>query len=907
MKVLKKIGKFSMYFFGVVLLLLLIIGIAIDPIAKNIIERQVNEADESQYTLNLEDVNISLFSGNIILEGIILQTDTSQAREGEAPVVDMEAGEISAEGISWLKFLLTNEIYIDRISLLNIRTEMRVRTEGDDEETKPFTWTQLNIYPDLKEHIDRIRLKDLRFNQIDLTLINVESADTLLFSASEFNLNSDDILIDADKVFADTRAFYASQIDLEGKDIEIKRSGNVDWNLDFDLVYIDTREEDLSLLSENMVFLNNGNTIKDTLIFSGYSKFELNDIELNALRTDSIANIRNLVLHNLNIFTYLDTEEELESEEPGNQNNRSIDLSTFSLGESLPDFVHQINLEEIDLQNLSYNQNYKLVVESFNLKSSNFRLDSMPAFSDNRFLHAEHFKSSVHGMKINDVANYLINLNDFIIEINNGKGSIELNDLSVKPLQNESSEKLIHLNLHELLVSQLDVTELTTKALKIDSIAINNPTIHASMARSQGNDTEESDEIESLYPFISDYLTKLSIRKVAFINGDVEVEGFGEQRQDIRLPVVYVQVSDMNIAKGNAFAGGRVFHADDIAIHLENINYSMPDNIYKATLALLKMSTREKFFSINNFSYSFNNNYKQLLEAPESNQVYTVRGNRFLLSNLEFQDIIKGSGLFASRILLEGLETYVYKNNNYPEEESDDEAFPTPQAMIMDIGMPFYVGEFNLTNGSLTYEEMAEDGEEPGVFTADKLNVSLKNLSNSQSILKNIPETSLKFSTRLMGAGLLEMQVIIPMPDTNQPVIVSGRLDTLDLTKLNDYTEYTTRFGIESGTIYKLLWDFETSNGAAQGVFGMSYENLNIQLSEAETPETDGFLNTIGSYLANALVLDEDIADGKSEKPETVKFERENEEEEDFIEHYLNSVMAGFVEVMGFPLSIIDT
>jgi len=540
-------------------------------------------------------------------------------------------------------------------------------------------------------------------------------------------------------------------------------------------------------------------------------------------------------------------------------------------------------------------------VESFNLKSHNFRLDSMPAFSDNRFLHAEHFKSSVHGMKIKNYANYLINLNNFIIDINNGKGSIQLNDLSVKPLQNETSETLIYLNLHELLVSQLDVTELTSKVLKVDSIAINNPTIHSSMARSQ----EESGEIESLYPFIIDFLTNLSIRKVAIISGDVEVEGFGEQQQDISLPVVYVQISDMNIAEGNAFAGRRVFHADDIAVRLENINYSLPDNIYNATLATVRMSTREKFFSINNFSYSFSD-YKQLLKAPESNQVYSFKGKRFLISNLEFQDIIKGNGLFASRILLEGLETYVYKNNNYPEEESDNKVYPNPQAMIMNIEMPFYVGEFNLTNGSLTYEEMAEDGEKPGVFTADKMNVSLKNLSNNRNILKNIPETSLKLSTRLMGAGLLETQVKIPILDTNQPVLVSGNLDTLDLTKLNDYTEYTTRFGIESGTIYKILWDFKTSNGIARGIFGMSYENLNIQLSEAESPDTDGFLNTIGSYMANALVLDEDIADGKNEKPETAKFKREKEEEEGFVEHYLNSLMAGFVEVMGFPLSIID-
>ena len=905
MKVIKKIGKVLLYVFGVVLLLLLVVSIAIDPIAKSLIERQVNEFNENQYTLNLNDVNISLLSGNIILKGITLQTDTSKAIGKEVPVIYLDAGEISAEGISWLKFLLTDELYIDRISLLDIRTEMKVRTLEDDEESKPFQWNQLDIYPDLKEHIDRIRLKDLRFNQIDLTMINIESADTLLFSSGEFNLNSDDILVDADKVFTDTRAFYASQIDLEGKEIEIKRSGTVEWKLDFDLVYIDTREEDLSLLSENMLFINTGDAVNDTLIFAGYSRFEINDIELNALRTDSIANIRNIILHNLNILTYLDVEEELEPVDPNQPNSSSIDLSTFSLGESLPEFVRQINIEEIDLQDLRYNQNDEIVVKSFHLNSHNFRLDNAPAFSDNRFLHFDHFMSSVHGIEINDNT-YNIVLNDFNADIENGKGSIRLDSLSVNPLQNLTSETLIHVDLQELLVNLIDVTELSSKILKIDSIAILNPIIKASMSATPVNEAEETGVTEDLYPFISDYLINLSIRKVAFINGDIEVEGFGEQRQDIRLPVVYVQVSDIDIAEDNAFSGRRIFHADDIAVRMENINYSLPDNVYNATLALVRMSTREKFLSVDNFGYSFNNNYKQILEAPESNQVFTVKGNQFLISNLEFHDFIKNNGFFASRILLEGLEAYVYKDNNYPEEESDSKVYPNPQAMIMDVDMPFYVGEFNLKNGSLTFEEMAEGGEEAGIFTTDNINVSLKNLSNNQNILKNDPETSLDISTKIMGAGLLEIQIKIPMLDTKQPVVVSGSLDTLNLTRLNAYTEYTTRFGIASGTFYEILWDFDTSNDISSGEFGMSYENLNIQLSEAESPDTDGFLNTIISYLANALVLDEDLAEGKHEKPETSAFEREKDEDEGFIEHYINSLMAGFVEVMGFPLSIID-
>jgi hypothetical protein len=377
---------------------------------------------------------------------------------------------------------------------------------------------------------------------------------------------------------------------------------------------------------------------------------------------------------------------------------------------------------------------------------------------------------------------------------------------------------------------------------------------------------------------------------------------------DVHLPAVYLQISDLLIAEGTAFSGRRVMHADDIALRMEGINYQLPDNLYNVNLDLFRMSTREKFLQANGLKYDYKN-LQKILEGPEDNQVMSISNDRFTISNLEYQDLIKQNGFFAGSITAEGLNVDLFIDNNYPAEEDDDEEieiYPVPQKMIREIEMPVYLGELIVKNVNVRLEEMAEGGEEPGIMNINDLNLSVVNFTNVNSILQREPNINLNVNGLLMGDGRFYTEVNIPMLGENQAVHVKGGVDTLDLTKFNRYTEYTTRFGIESGVLYRVLWDFEAGPEMAAGEFGLSYEALDVQLSEPESPESAGTIYQIGAYLANALVLDSDIAEARSDPPRTAEFEREKDEEESFIEHYIASLMAGFVEVMGFPLSIIN-
>ncbi len=910
---LKTISKILVYLVLGIVALFIVISIAIDPIARNYIERKINSADQGQFTTQIDRVNISLLGGNFIIKGIRLETDTVLARQHDTPIVNMDAGEISVEGVSWLDFLLHDTLHLNRASLLDINLEAFVKTTDTEEPTGPFKWDDLNIYPMIKDQVERIRLRDLRFSNIDLNLINVESNDSLRFTAEEFNLHSDDILIDADRVFTDARAFYASRIDIEGTDVAIYRYGSAQWQVGISLIDFETRETDFGMLSEDAFFFRWGQNYEDTIVYAHAKDFQFDELGLNRVQEDSVAAINSIELTGLTFINNIEIEEEeaKSAAEQADKESPGFDISRFTLGNSLPDLLDRVSIQEIEFRDINYRQHDFMDVSNIELLVKELVIDKTPAFANNRFVHAKKVEISIDDFSYFYQDQMMqINMNKFNFAMDNGIGDLQMGFLAAHHQERIAGQPYAQVSINGFNITGINTTALPDKELGIDSISVDYPEMFVDVSLME--EAEETEPVNNLYPFISDYLTDLRIGKIALIDADIQIAGLQENPNTIRLPAVYMQVSDLFIAEGTAFAGRRVFHSEDIAIRVLNTKYPLADNIHTATAELFSLSTREKSLRVDGAKYHYNENASELLKGPEANQLIKISNDHFSIANLEYGHLIRQEGFFAGEIRVEGLQAAVKKDNNYPEEDPEEgskeepKTFSTPQQMIKNVELPFYVDSFTLSNALFELEENAEGGDVPGRFSLNDLNLDIENLSNVDNIIGDEFQTRINFTALVMGEGHLESQLIIPMHDETARVNFSGILDTFDLTSLNRYTEYTTLFGFESGTIYTIKWDFDSGAKMAEGEFGLSYENLNIQLSKDESPESAGTLYQIGAYLANALVLDEDISEDRSEPPRTVEFTREREEDEGFIAHYISSLMEGFIEIMGFPLSIID-
>lgn len=894
MRFVKKTGKILLYIVSGSLILLLVISLFIDPIAKRMLEKKVGHAAGGQYSLELDEVDISLLRGNFRLKGISLETDTAEAEN--TPVVFAEVNKIAAEGVSWLTYLLNQELLMDRIYLNDIELGVKARSTENDTSQTPFRLEQLNLYQAIKDQIERIHLKDLGLNKISFELINVSTQDTLQFQVDKLDLHSKDILIDANKVFTNSRAFYATRIDLDSRNLLVKRKGSKRFLGQADVLKFDTREDKMGIQAKALNFLQKGKDHEDTVLFAALQEFELTTLDLKKVQDENIGHVQKIAMKDLELINNMATQPDSNASQNTAQSSH---LTQVSFGKYLPVLMDRLELEELDIQRVNYQHRNMLSVEGADLGARQVVVDKQAAFAKNRFLHASTLESNFDLLALSmGEPKYHFTLIGFEMNVEQGISNLGCRQFQAKTEVKKRDTMWFEADIGPLNIVNLNTRHIPGKQLTIDSIAIKDPEVmlHIPQSSSQKSDSQQSAAFLSLYPAIEDILDSLSLRKLAFIGGDIQMTGMDGSYKGLHVPVVYLQLRDMLISEGTAFADDRVLHSEDIALRMENIRYLMPDHVYSVQLDLVRLSTFEQFLEAKNFRYGYNNNFDKLLNAPKTNTLYKLKNQDFLVTGLNYQHLIQQTGFFASTIKSKGLDLYIYVDHNKPHEEQQ-QIQAMPQKILKQIDIPFYLEAFEVEGALLTYEEMVSGADTSGLVEITDIACLADNITNVQRILREEPKIPAQVNGLLMGNGAFEAEMVVHMRSDSNLVTFSGQLDTLDVTKMNRLTQYISPLAFESGVLYLVHWNLEADNEKTTGSLEMSYNNLDIQLSDKDSPDTTGLMKDAGSFLANNLILESDVAPKSSAEPEKVEFSEEREDES-FPNNMIHALVSGFLEIM---------
>lgn len=901
-----------MYIIAGLIILLFLVGLFIDPIARNLLEKQVAKAAEGQYTLALDELDISILGGDVQLNGVRLETDSTHSEA--PPIVFLQADEISLEDISWLNYLLNQKLEVDRVFLGNINIELFAKTVEQQEpdtaaQPGPFELEQLDIYPAIKNQIDRFYLQDLGLANISLTLVNRTTQDTLRFKAGELNFQSDNILVDADKLITDSRAFYSTAINLKSTDIEVERSGNKRMAAEAELVEFVTEEDLMSLQTRAIQLLRETLAGEDTLLFASLGEFQLQALDLNQVQEENTAAIESISLNQLELVNKMPPPP--DSATPA-ADTTSSKLAELSFGEFLPELIERVKVGELSIQNVSVRQGDSIRIEGAGFQAQDIRIDEETAFADQRFLYAASVESQVDRLSASfgDPAIQLL-VSDFRMNIEEGSGRLSIQQIRAEVEEKQQGALWFEAELGPLALTGINTTKLVEGQLAIDSIGVGTPQLVLNLpeAAAGGEGTAgpenrggEAEEFTppSLYPFIQPFLEQLYLRKVAVTETDIKLEG--EERNTYRLliPALYLQLRDIFIAEGTAYEDGRVLHTEDIALRVENISYPMPDSIYAARLALFRMSTFEKFIEADNFRLDFTGEAPELTREEELAMVYRLSNKALRVSGIQFSRMIQEQGVFIESVKVAGLEAYVYQNGNNTEPQAADtgQTVGMPQQLIRELDMPVYLGSLELAPGQIIYEQLASGADTAGMLEVTDFFVRAENVTNLQGRLRREPEIKLAAGGKIYGTGAFQTQLAIHMHSDSSLVEISGRVDTLDLTELNQLAVYTTPLAFSRGQLYLMDWEIMADEENATGTLELMYENVNIRLGESSGSDTTGIFKDIGSFLINNLALEEDVPAENPEEPETAEISHERNKGKGFVSYYISSLVDGLTDIV---------
>ena len=823
--------------------------------------------------------------------------------------MDLEIGHISLDSISTagisngklhLKSLLIQDPHLN--VYLNSSGVENENTSGSS--SPPFEMNQLNLYPKIQQQLEQIAVEKLNIHDLGLRLSSKNQGKILEISTPSVSLYASDALIGEEGAFSPDRSFYAREWELWGNEIEIKQAGEKKWKTFANGLYLSINGKIVEMSLVGLDFIMADKAFQDTLMAMSFKDLQLVGMNLYQLQEEKLLELEKVASHGLIIIPMETGGAVKEADTSGiiNFDGQKSFLADFNPAEKLPGFLRKIAVKEVELENIKIpKKNYPVYFSQARLWAKNILVEDKSAFAENRFLYAKELASDIYEPQISlKEPKQEIKSDALHFKIEDGKGDLIILDIDSFADEEDSIKLWFNAKIEAISLNGINTQSLSSGTFVVDCVAVKKPevVIHFPSSPPTQASSSEKGNLPDLYPALEKALDTLTVNKFLINEGNVRLSGLGDSYYGLHIPFVRVQAEDIIIAPRTAFLDERILHASDWKATFKDIHYLFPDKVYLLQLGQLNLSSQQKEIEAKDFWYGYTGNYRKKLEGEETNEVYRI-GNKYLKAeNVDWQMLLKEGAFYADRLEANGLDVYVYKDFNEPWIKKFK---PMPTTIVRKLGLPLSIKDIQLKNMEVVYEEMNKGADTAGLVDLTEMQARISNFTNIEKELRQNPEMEIAALGRLMGKGNFQTHITVPLDDRSRKLRITGTLDTLDATELNRIVRYNSRIAIKSGSFYKFNWDFEADNEIASGVLEVSYEHLEVQLSQPNSPDTTGVLKEVGSFLINALVVDSNIAEEKGKEPKPVQFEEERNQERSFVHFYVQSLLAGLIEAIGIP------
>jgi hypothetical protein len=150
----------------------------------------------------------------------------------------------------------------------------------------------------------------------------------------------------------------------------------------------------------------------------------------------------------------------------------------------------------------------------------------------------------------------------------------------------------------------------------------------------------------------------------------------------------------------------------------------------------------------------------------------------------------------------------------------------------------------------MLYGERLDAHGKPGTITFDSVQLSVLGIG---SLARDT--IVLRGKGRFMKAGLMSLDMKIPMSSRSLSFSYSGSLTGMDLTVMNRFLETAEHTRITSGTLTDATFAVRFAHGRGSGTLKANYKDLYLTLLDKKTGSAIVFEKQIATLFANLLQI----------------------------------------------------
>jgi len=765
-----------------ILVLLLIFPFALDVYLKRKLPDLIN--DKTPYNLTIDQFNLSLFSGNLNAENLVI--NNKNKKDSTVTQINGTVKELKIEDFSIWKAVF-NKTYKAKDVVLtdpNITVVFAPKKEKKNKEKKKIDVALENIIvSNGNVKIQNHKGKTLFNGQnVNIKLTNIKQSD----DASKIPLAFEEFKIDAQNVVVTANEFY---------EINAKK--------------ISAKNKTLNILGFHL------NPIQNARNYNAKNIFDFSADELMA---------KNFVISEDSLIV-----DQIDFVKP--------DLKVTSTGkktvEKKVEKEKEMNLK-IGLKNINFNQGKILVLQADLQKTAsidnfNFKLSNI-VFDKNTVKEKIPFRFTNHNIEMENI--YL--KTDDLQALKIGKIKSENQDITIDQFEMIPLGKSNHKDVLDIKTDKILITNNQSKYigqqlnLNFAAIDVMNPKIKIFSAKHKSQAKKKTASTPDF---------KALIGKLNIANGTFKQILEGKEKLSIgKFSINLNEIkSDKNIARGDL-----PFTITNHLITAKNIDLDAGKH-YRLKLASLKNSGKQT--DLQNFEFLPKYSRKAFSKViAKEEDLYTIRTKHISITDKDSK-IGKNTVINLDKIIINNLDCNIYHDLAPPDDNAVRYLF---SKKLRDVKFPLFVNQIQIRNSDLSYEEDAENANKPGKLTFDDFNATIKNANNSK--IKGLPTLiTVESDFKFYGTAPTTVTWKFDVKDLDDKFTIVGNIQKLSADNVNLFVRPYLNVTLD-GKIDYIKFDYYGSSQGIAGKFYFKYKDMYVNFLNKKNGKERKILSTVANW-----------------------------------------------------------
>lgn len=212
----------------------------------------------------------------------------------------------------------------------------------------------------------------------------------------------------------------------------------------------------------------------------------------------------------------------------------------------------------------------------------------------------------------------------------------------------------------------------------------------------------------------------------------------------------------------------------------------------------------------------------------------------------------------------------IYRNKMLPD---DPRIRPLYSQVLRNLGVKIQLDSIRLKNSRIVYEEQTNLDRPPATLRFDRINSTMRNVTNMGMGSPDFPKTSIDIEADFMNESPLTLNWEFYVNDLKDDFRVYGELETIAASAVNPFLRPARNIELE-GTIQSMHYNFYGDQENATGDMRMQFKDFKVEILEKNDSGKKKFLSGIVNFFINndATKGDLEITDIKVERKKTASF-----------------------------------